>query len=118
MRISDWSSDVCSSDLQSQQLALDSATSIVPDRANRRNHRKPESPMPIMLSSPTLPSVMRDRVRPLPWLLLGGYTVATLDMLSAMAYWAPPEVPARRVLQSISAWFLGPAPVSGGKSGR
>src|SRR3546814_2694309 len=28
---------------QSQQLALDSATSIVPDRANRRNHRKPES---------------------------------------------------------------------------
>src|SRR3546814_10514096 len=70
--------------------------------------------MPIMLSSPTLHSVMRDRVRPLPRLLLGGYTVATLDMLCAMAYWAPHEVPASRVLQSISAWFLGPAAFSGG----
>src|SRR3546814_4321101 len=98
---------------QSQQLALDTATSIVPDRAKRRNHRKPESPMPIMLSSPTLHSVMRDCVRPLPWLLLGVYTVATLDLLCPMAYLAPHEVPACRVLQSISAWFLGPALLSG-----
>jgi hypothetical protein len=70
--------------------------------------------MPITLSSPTLHSGARDRARLLPWLLLGGYTVATLDMLSAMAYWAPHGVPASRVLQSIAAWFLGPAAFSGG----
>src|SRR3546814_15823867 len=70
--------------------------------------------MPSMLSAPTLHSVMRDRVRPLPRLLLGGYTVATLDMLCATAYWAPHEVLASRVLQLISAWFLGPAAFSGG----
>lgn len=65
-------------------------------------------------SSPTLHPGMRDRARALPWLLLGGYTVAALDMLSAMAYWAPHGVPASRVLQSIAAWFLGPAAFSGG----
>lgn len=70
--------------------------------------------MPITLPSPVLHPATQDRPLPLPWLLLGGYTVATLDMLSAMAYWAPHGIPASRVLQSISVWFLGPAAFSGG----
>jgi hypothetical protein len=70
--------------------------------------------MPITLSSTALHPNARQRTRSLPWLLLGGYTVATLDMLSAMAYWAPHGVPAHRLLQSIAAWFLGPAAFSGG----
>jgi len=69
--------------------------------------------MPITLPSP-LHSGFQDRIRPVSWLLLGGCTVATLDMLSAMAYWAPHGIPASRVLQSIAFWFLGPAALTGG----
>lgn len=51
---------------------------------------------------------------PFPWLLLGGYTVATFDMLFAIAYWAPHGVSATRILQTIATWVLGPAAYSGG----
>ena len=50
----------------------------------------------------------------IPWLLLGGYTVAIIDTLAAMAYWAQYGIPARRILQSFAAWVLGPSAYHGG----
>jgi len=70
--------------------------------------------MPITLSSAPLHPAARARQRSLPWLLLGGYTVAALDVLCAIAYWAPQGVGAGRILQTFAAWFLGPAAYSGG----
>ena len=70
--------------------------------------------MQTTLSSTDLPHAARAHSHSMPWLLLGGYTVATLDMLCAIAYWAPRGVDASRVLQSIPAWFLGPAAYAGG----
>lgn len=52
--------------------------------------------------------------RPLPWLLIGGYTVAALDLLCAAVYWAPHGVGAGRILQTIATWCLGPAAYTGG----
>lgn len=51
---------------------------------------------------------------PFPWLLLGGYTVATFDMSFAIAWWAPHGVSATRILQTIAVWVLGPAAYAGG----
>lgn len=65
--------------------------------------------MPAALSVATHRRAIR-----LPWLLIGGYTVATLDMLAAIAYWAPHGTPAIRILQSIATWILGPAAYAGG----
>jgi hypothetical protein len=70
--------------------------------------------MPASLSSPILRFGVPHSGRSFPWLLLGGYTVATLDMLCAIAYWAPHGVTAERVLQSIATWVLGHAAVTGG----
>lgn len=70
--------------------------------------------MRITLSSPALHPGPRVRHLSLPWLLLGGYTVATLDVLCAIAYWAPHGVTASRILQTIATWCLGPAAYSGG----
>ena len=70
--------------------------------------------MPVTLS-PTVPRPgALHPARPFPWLLLGGYTVATLDMLCAIAYWAPHGLPASRVMQTFATWILGPAALSGG----
>jgi hypothetical protein len=65
--------------------------------------------MPVALSVATPRRTIR-----LPWLLVGGYTVATLDMLAAIAYWAPHGTPATRILQSVATWILGPAAYAGG----
>lgn len=65
--------------------------------------------MSATLSLPTSRRALR-----MPWLLVGGYTVAALDMLAAMAYWAPDGVSAIRVLQSVATWILGPAAYNGG----
>lgn len=62
----------------------------------------------------TLSSVNSRRSIVLPWLLIGGYTVAALDMLVAIAFWAGHGVPASRILQGPAAWILGPAAYSGG----
>ena len=48
------------------------------------------------------------------WLMLGGCTVATLDMLSAMAYWGRHGVMPEHILQGITAWIVGPAAFNGG----
>jgi hypothetical protein len=64
--------------------------------------------------SATLSIAASRRTLRMPWLLVGGYTVATLDLLAAMAYWAPDGVSATRVLQSIATWILGPAAYTGG----
>lgn len=50
------------------------------------------------------------------WLPIGGYTVATLDMLVAMAYWAPHGVHPSRILQGIASWVLGPSAFMGGSA--
>lgn len=57
------------------------------------------------------PSTSRPRM---PWLLLGGLTVASLDLAFASAYWAQFGTPPTRVLQSIAAWMLGPSAFDGG----
>ncbi|MEP6897904.1 MAG: hypothetical protein ABI870_05185 [Rhodanobacter sp.] len=50
----------------------------------------------------------------IPWLLLGGYTVAALDMLAAIAYWAHDGVSATRILQGPATWVLGASAHAGG----
>lgn len=56
----------------------------------------------------------RRSALPFPWLLVGGYTVAAFDLAAAIAWWAPQGVSASRILQSFTAWVLGPAAYSGG----
>lgn len=51
---------------------------------------------------------------PFPWLLFGGYAVAALDLAIAIAWWQPQGVSASRILQSFTAWVLGPAAYHGG----
>jgi len=70
--------------------------------------------MPATVSHANLRSGATHPARSFPWLLLGGYTVATFDMVCAIAYWAPHGVSASRVLQSIATWILGPAALTGG----
>lgn len=70
--------------------------------------------MPATLSHANFRPGATHQARSLPWLLLGGYTVATFDMVCAIAYWAPHGVSASRVLQSIATWVLGPAALAGG----
>lgn len=50
------------------------------------------------------------------WLPIGGFTVAALDLLAAMAYWAPHGVTPSRILQDIASWLLGPMAFMGGTS--
>lgn len=66
---------------------------------------------PAIASVSTLPE---RRSVALPWLLIGGYTSAVLDLAAAMAYWAPHGVPLSRIPQSIASWLLGPSAFSGG----
>lgn len=49
-----------------------------------------------------------------PWLLIGGYTVATLDMLVAILYWSNHGVSASRILQVPATWILGRSAYTGG----
>lgn len=67
----------------------------------------------------TLPShagfpIARRPAPRIPWLLLGGYTVATFDMAFAIVFWTEQGASAMRVMQSIASWFLGTAAYSGG----
>lgn len=64
--------------------------------------------------STTVSRLSRRSAIPFPWLLLGGYTVATFDMAFAIAWWAPHGVTATRIMQTIAAWVLGPAAYTGG----
>lgn len=66
-----------------------------------------------MHAMPALPAPRHSAVG-IPWLLLGGYTVATFDLAFAIMYWVPQGGSAMRVLQSIASWFLGSAAYSGG----
>ena len=43
----------------------------------------------------------------LPWLLIAGLTVGTLDLVFASLYWAMHDVPPSRILQVIAGWVLG-----------
>jgi hypothetical protein len=66
---------------------------------------------------PAIASALSHTRRPgpaVPWLLLGGYTAAVLDLSVAVAYWAPRGVAASRIPQGIASWLLGPAAFSGG----
>ena len=56
----------------------------------------------------------RRRALVVPWLLLGGYVAALLDLSAAAAYWVPRGLPLRRIPQGIASWLLGPAAFSGG----
>ena len=42
-----------------------------------------------------------------PWLLIAGLTVGTLDLAFASLYWAMHDVPPSRILQVIAGWVLG-----------
>lgn len=51
----------------------------------------------------------------LPWVLLAGLTIGTLDLAFASVYWAMHDVPPSRILQVIAGWVLGrEAALSGG----
>lgn len=65
---------------------------------------------------PALPALPASRPSPIrvPWLLLGGYTVATFDLAFAILFWVPQGASAMRVLQSIASWFLGTPAYAGG----
>jgi len=67
--------------------------------------------MPALVPASALP---RRRGLAPPWLLIGGYTMALLDLAVAMAYWVPRGIAPSRIPQSIAAWLLGPAALSGG----
>lgn len=43
----------------------------------------------------------------MPWVLVAGLTVGTLDLAFASAYWAMHDVPPSRILQVIAGWGLG-----------
>src|SRR3546814_4866469 len=64
MRISDWRSDVCSSDLESQSPdeADDGLTGrlIIVDNGNRQVHRRPHFPLPRLLAA-MRPALWRSR---------------------------------------------------------
>lgn len=62
----------------------------------------------------TSASALARRRLATPWLLIGGYTTATLDLLAAVAYWAPQGVTPSRIPQSIASWLLGPEAYTGG----
>ncbi|TWI02664.1 hypothetical protein IP90_01761 [Luteimonas cucumeris] len=51
---------------------------------------------------------------PTSWLLLGGTTLGSLDILFAFAFWAPQGVTLTRILQSIAAGLLGRPSYEGG----
>ena len=68
--------------------------------------------MPAISSATALPR----RGLAMPWLLLGGYAAAALDLLAAMAYWVPRGIAPGRIPQSIAAWLLGPEAFAGGVS--
>jgi hypothetical protein len=71
--------------------------------------------MPLAASASASASALtRRRGLAVPWLLIGGYTMAVLDLAVAMAYWVPLGVRPGRIPQSIAAWLLGPAAFSGG----
>jgi hypothetical protein len=55
----------------------------------------------------TVPASTRARPALWSWLLLGGLAVGSADLLFAIAWWAPSGTPPVRILQSISAWFVG-----------
>jgi len=67
--------------------------------------------MPAISSATAL---ARRRRLATPWLLIGGYTTATLDLLAAVAYWAPQGVAPSRIPQSIASWLLGSEAYIGG----
>jgi len=59
-----------------------------------------------------IPRTSRSTV---PWLLIAGLTVGTLDLAFASAYWAMHDVAPSRILQVIAGWVLGrEAALSGG----
>jgi hypothetical protein len=64
-----------------------------------------------MTATHAFPSTSRPRM---PWLLLGGLAVASLDLAFASAYWMQFGASPTRVLQSIAAWMLGPPAFDGG----
>ena len=59
-------------------------------------------------------SIPRRLVPATPWLLVGGYVAALLDLSAAAAYWMPRGLRASRIPQGIASWLLGPSAFSGG----
>jgi hypothetical protein len=51
---------------------------------------------------------------PLPWLLLGGLVLGSLDALFAFAFWASKGATLTRIFQSIAAGLLGKESYQGG----
>lgn len=50
-----------------------------------------------------------------PWVLVAGLTVGTLELASASIFWATHDVPPSRILQVIAGWIIGrEAALSGG----
>jgi hypothetical protein len=73
------------------------------------------------LRSLTFPSVRRDGLGSLSlvgmsWLIAGGVIAAMLELGFAIAWWAPYDVPATRVLQGVAAWWIGRDAFAGGAS--
>lgn len=57
---------------------------------------------------------VRNRLAATTWLMLGGVTVGTLDILSAIIYWARDGVAPAHILQYFTAWLVGPPAFGGG----
>lgn len=75
---------------------------------------RPDRPAPPLAIDHVAPARARSSGLPAAWLVLGGVTVAVLDMLCAMAYWARDGVTPEHVLQSVAVWFAGPSAFAGG----
>jgi hypothetical protein len=48
------------------------------------------------------------------WLVAGGVLAAILELGFAIAWWAPYDMPAARVLQGVAAWWIGRDAFAGG----
>ena len=67
------------------------------------------------MTSHSLPSPVRTMPQfALTLWLVGGLTAAMADLALAAVYWSQHGSTARRVLQSIAAWVMGPAAYRGG----
>jgi hypothetical protein len=55
-----------------------------------------------------------SRLASLGWLIAGGVLAAMLELGFAIAWWAPYDVPAARVLQGVAAWWIGRDAFAGG----
>lgn len=75
---------------------------------------RPDLPIPLPGTSHVALAPHRRSGAIAAWLMLGGFTVGALDMLSAMIYWGRLGVSPEHILQGVVAWIAGSPAYAGG----